>query len=70
MKLTIINLIAGICLLVVAVIEVFEQRESIELDLEHGLLVYAAAHLLNRAIEFYEALMKVKHHKKELSKAV
>jgi hypothetical protein len=69
MKLTIINLLAGLFLLVVTLIEVFEQRASIELEIEHGLLVYAIAHLVNRAVEFYEAYEKVRRHRSELKQA-
>ncbi|HLF64708.1 MAG TPA: hypothetical protein VI603_13180 [Saprospiraceae bacterium] len=63
MKLKTLNLLAGICLLVVTIIEVFEERKTLEIEIEHGLLIYAIAHVLNGAVEMYEGIRKIKEHR-------
>lgn len=63
MKLKTLNLIAGLCLLVVTIIELFEERATIELEIEHGLLIYAVAHVMNSAVEMYEGISKIKEQK-------
>jgi hypothetical protein len=60
MKLKTLNFLAGICLLVVTIIEVFEERATLELEVEHGLLIYAIAHVVNGAVEMYEGITKMK----------
>lgn len=65
MKMKSLNLIAGICLLVVTIIEVFEERTSLELEIEHGLLIYAIAHVLNAFVEFVESIRKIREHRSE-----
>lgn len=62
MKLKTLNLLAGVCLLIVTTIEVFEERGSLELEIKHGLFIYAIAHVLNCAIEFFEGIKKIKEH--------
>lgn len=64
MKLKTLNLLAGICLLVVTIIELFEERATIELEIEHGLLIYAVAHVLNGAVEMYEGVIKIKRQER------
>lgn len=62
MKLKYVNLVAGICLLIVAVIEVFEERETLEVEIEHGLVIYAIAHVINSLVEVIEGYRKIREH--------
>ena len=59
MKMKTVNLIAGVCLLVVTLIEVFERRPNLSSKIEHGLLIYALAHVINCTIEFIEGIQKI-----------
>lgn len=65
MKLKTLNLIAGVCLLLVTIIEIFEERLTLELEVEHGLFIYAIAHVVNSAVEMYEGVSKFKEQMPE-----
>jgi len=65
MKLKGLNLIAGICLLVVTAIEVYEERATLKLEAEHGLLIYAIAHVLSGAVGMYEGVNKIREEKEK-----
>ncbi len=64
MTLRTIILIAGICLLIVTLIEVFEERGHLKLKLEHGLLIYAIAHVINKAVEVVGGMNKIREHRR------
>jgi hypothetical protein len=63
MKLKTLNFIAGICLLIITIIEIIEERLTLELEVEHGLLIYAIAHVLNSAVEVFEGIRKIRETK-------
>lgn len=64
MKLKAINLFAGICLLIVTITKVFEERETNKLEIEHGLLVFALAHVINGVVEMIEGNAMVRENRR------
>ena len=65
MKLKALNLIAGVCLLIVTAIEVYEERATLKIEAEHGLLIYAIAHVLSGAVGMYEGINKIREEKRQ-----
>ena len=49
-----VSLIGGVVLLIIAILEVIEESEEAGIELEHGLLLFALAHIIQVSIEVYE----------------
>lgn len=59
-----VNLIAGLILLTVSVIESFEETDEAGFELHHGMIIFALAHIIRVLSDLMESGHKVVHHTK------